>query len=220
MGEGELHIPAQAHEAFARMERYLCPVPLLSVISGPSGVGKDSVVRRMRELDFPFHFVVTATDRPSRPGEVEGVDYHFVSTTEFESMIAHHELFEHAVVYGQYKGVPKTHARQALASGVDVIMRLDVQGAATIRRLVPQALTIFLVPPSLDVLVNRLCSRAGDSLPQRQQRLQMALAEMARIEEFDYVVVNREGQLDSTVQQVVGIITAEKCRAVRPRIVL
>ena len=149
----------EVNQAFALLERYLHPEPSLVVISGPSGVGKDSVVNRMRELEYPFHFVVTATDRCPRPGEVHGVDYYFVSTAEFERMIRENELFEHAEVYGQHKGVPKAHARQALSSGMDVIMRLDVQGAMTIAHKVPGALTIFLAPPSLDILVGRLRRR-------------------------------------------------------------
>jgi guanylate kinase len=218
--ESGMVVPAQAPAVFARVERYLHPTPLLVVLSGPSGVGKDTVVRRMRECGYPFRFVVTATDRPPRTGEVEGIDYYFVSTAEFERMVAQDELFEHALVYGQHKGVPKVPARQALASGIDVIMRLDVQGAATMRRLVPQILTIFLAPPSLEALIRRLCQRASDSPAQRRQRLETALAELERIEEFDYVVVNGEDALDSTVQQVVAIIAAEKCRAVRSPITL
>lgn len=202
----------RAQEVFSTLERYLHPEPLLVVISGPSGVGKDSVIRRMLELQYPFHFVVTTTDRAPRPDEVDGVDYHFVSTAQFEQMVAADEMFEHAVVYGQYKGIAKTHIRQALATGADVVMRLDVQGAATVRRKVPQALTIFLAPPSLDALLHRLHRRASDSPQQRQERLEMALAEMARLSEFDYLVVNEEGRLDDTVKCVVEIMSAEKRR--------
>ena len=220
MGKPCLSIPPEAEAAFAMLERYVCPAPLVAIISGPSGVGKDSVIRRMRELAYPFHFVVTATDRPQRPGEMEGVDYRFISTAEFERLIAQDELFEYARVYGQYKGVPKREVREALSRGVDVIMRLDVQGTATVRRLVPQAVTIFLAPPSLDVLIDRLKRRAGDSPEQRQQRLEVALAEMRRIAEFDYVVVNREGALDEAVEQIAAIITAEKCRATRSQAVV
>lgn len=220
MSEQGLLVPPQAVEAFAGVARYAQPAPVLAVISGPSGAGKDSVIKRMRELKQPFRFVVTTTDRAIRPGEVDGLDYNFVSTTEFERMIAEDKLLEHALVYGQYKGVPKAQARQALASGIDVIMRVDVQGAATTRRLVPQALTIFLTPPSVDVLVSRLRRRASDSPQQLQKRLDSALIEMQRIEEFQYVVVNREGRLDDTVRQIVAIIAAEKCRMARPRTVL
>jgi len=210
-----LVVPSDAHAAFAATGRYLCPAPLVAIISGPSAVGKDSVIKRMRELRYPFHFVVTATDRPPRPGEVDGVDYRFVSTAEFARMVAANELFEHALVYGQYKGIPKAEVREALRRGVDVILRIDVQGTATVRRLVPQAVTVFLVPPSLDVLIDHLRRRAGDSPQQMQRRLEIAIGEMRRIEEFDYVVVNREGSLDETVREIAAIITAEKRRAVR-----
>jgi len=203
--------------AFARIEEHVQSEPLLIIISGPSGAGKDSVVKRMKQLDYPLHFVVTATDRPPRLGEVDGVDYHFLTTATFERMITDGQLFEHAMVYGQHKGVPKAPVLEALSSGVDVIMRLDVQGAATVRRLVPGALSIFLVPPSLDVLIDRLQRRGGDSPDQVIERVESALAEIERIQEFDYVVVNREGHLDETVSQIGSIISAEKCRIHRRR---
>jgi len=189
--------------------------PLLVIISGPSGAGKDSVVKRMRELNYPFHFVVTTTDRPPRPGEVNGLDYHFVSTAAFDKMIANDELFEHAVVYGQHKGIPKAQVREALSSGMDVIMRLDVQGAATACQLVPEALAIFLVPPSIEVLIDRLRRRGSDSPAQLRKRMDTVLAEIGRIREFDYVVVNREGRLDETVKQIAAIISAERFRTAR-----
>src|SRR5919205_2171585 len=120
--------------------------PLLVVLSCPSGVGKDSILMRMRDVGFPFHFVVTATSRPMRPGERDGYDYHFVGEERFKAMIAQEELLEWAEVYGHYKGIPKSEVRQALASGRDVILRIDVQGAATIRRLAPEAGFILLGP--------------------------------------------------------------------------
>ncbi len=215
MQEQEFRVPPQAQEAFAEIEEYLHPPPLLVIIAGPSGAGKDSVVKRMRELHYPFHFVVTTTDRPARPGEVNGLDYHFVSTATFDKMIADDELFERAVVYGQHKGIPKAQVREALSSGVDVIMRLDVQGAATVRRLMPEALTIFLVPPSLDVLIDRLRRRGRVSPQQVFKRLDSVLEEIRCIREFNYVVVNRQGHLDETVRQIAAIISAEKCCTAR-----
>ena len=110
------------------------PQPLLIVISGPSGAGKDTVMQRMKERGLPFHFVVTATTRPKRDNEEHGRDYLFISTEEFARMIDEDELIEHAIVYGDYKGIPKQQVREALASGMDVVMRLDVQGAETVRR--------------------------------------------------------------------------------------
>jgi guanylate kinase len=208
----------QASTVFDALGPYLHPAPVLIVISGPSGVGKDSVIIRMREQNYPFHFVVTATDRAPRQGEVYGVDYYFVTTAEFRDMIVHDELFEHALVYGQYKGVPKAHARRALQSGTDVIMRLDVQGAATIKRRIPASRSIFLVPPTMATLVDRLRRRRTDSEEQIQKRIQTALAEMERIDEFDYVVVNHEGRLDQTIDRITAIITAEKSRFGRQEI--
>ena len=130
--------------------------PLVVVISGPSGAGKDSLIRRMKELKVPFHFVVTATSRPPRPDEVDGVDYHFLSRERFEAGIRAGEFLEYAIVYGDYKGIPRWEIENALASGKDVILRVDVQGAATLRRLIPDAVFIFVIPASREELIERL----------------------------------------------------------------
>lgn len=188
------------------------PNPRLIVISGPSGVGKDVAIRRLAERGCSFYFVVNATSRPRRPDEVEGRDYFFVSREEFEGMIERGELLEYAVVYGDYKGVPKQQIRKALASGLDVVVRIDVQGAATIRRLVQEAVFIFLMPGSEQELARRLQSRSTEGQELLQQRLEMARAEIQRVEEFDYVVFNRDDELDKAVDQLIAIITAEKCR--------
>lgn len=190
--------------------------PLLVVLSGPSGVGKDSILMRMRDIGFPFHFVVTATSRAQRPGERDGYDYHFVSKERFEEMIACSELLEWAEVYGHYKGIPKREVGQALQSGRDVILRIDVQGAATIKRLAPDAVFIFLAPGSFDELHNRLQWRRTESPDQMEQRLAMARREMDALDTFDYVVINREDHLDDAVGQIRNIMSAEKQR-VRPR---
>ena len=191
---------------------------LLIVISGTPGAGKDSVVRCLKACEHPFHFVVTATDRQPRPGEVHGRDYFFYTTGEFASLIKDGELLEHALVYGQHKGVPKQQVREALASGKDVVMRIDVQGAATIRRLVPGAVLIFLTAPSEEELERRLRKRGSDSPDQIEKRLATARDEMACLSEFDYVVVNREGRLDQAVDDVLAIVRAEHCRT-KPRVV-
>ncbi|MCK4471929.1 MAG: guanylate kinase [Anaerolineae bacterium] len=191
---------------------------LLIVISGPSGVGKDTLLERMRERGCPMHFVVTATDRAPRPGEAHGVDYFFLATEEFTRMIEQDALLEHAVVYGQHKGIPRQHVQDALASGKDVIMRIDVQGAATIRRLVPQAVLIFLTASSEEELEQRLLARGGDTSEQLQKRIATAREEMRCLPEFDYVVVNRDGELDQAVDDVLAIIRA-KHRRVEPRVV-
>ncbi len=191
-------------------------IPLLVVISGPSGVGKDTVLMRMREFGMPFHFVVTTTSRAKRPGEVEGFDYNFVSKPEFEAMIAENELLEHAVVYGEYKGIPKSQVRDAMRSGKDVILRIDVQGAATLRKLAPEAILIFLIPPSQAELASRLSLRRTDSPEAIEHRLAMAEDEMKRVDEFDYVVVNPEARPDEAASTIQSIIRAEKSR-IRPR---
>lgn len=186
--------------------------PLLVVLSGPSGVGKDATLDQLRQSGHPFHFVVTATTRPIRAGEIDGKDYHFVSVGEFAEMIEKGELLEYAVVYGDYKGIPKTHVRDALASGRDVIMRIDVQGAATIRKLVPSAITIFLMAESEQELVRRLEQRKTEAADRLKMRIATARQELKRIVEFDYVVVNRGQQLDNTGDQILSIIAAEKSR--------
>jgi guanylate kinase len=188
------------------------PRPVLVVISGPSGVGKDATLQLMKDQDPSFHFVVTATTREKRPTEVDGVDYHFVSMSEFARMIEDEELLEHAVVYNDYKGIPKQHVREAIASGKDVILRIDVQGAATIRKLIPNAVTIFLTSESEEELVRRLQQRKTEDPGKLAMRIATARRELKRVSEFDYVVVNRIDRLDETVEQVRSIIAAEKCR--------
>ena len=194
----------------------LHPEPLLIVISGPSGVGKDSVIQRMKERNLPFHFVVTATTRPARSNEVHGVDYFFLSSDDFAEMIEQGELLEYAIVYNDYKGIPKQQVRDALASGKDVVMRIDVQGAATIRELSPEALLIFLTTDTEDEMVNRLRSRKSETPEGLRLRIATARQELKRVGEFDYVAVNREHQLDETVNVIIAIIEAEHHR-VDPR---
>lgn len=192
--------------------------PLLIVVSGPSGAGKDTVVQRMQERGLPFHFVVTATTRPRRPGETHGKDYWFVSKEEFARMIEQNELIEYALVYGDYKGIPRAQVRQALASGKDVVMRLDVQGAETVRKLVPDALLIFVTTDSEEELVKRLNARDTETADSLAIRIATARKELKRVEAFDYVIVNHDFQLDHTVDIVQSIIKAEHHR-VQPRVV-
>ena len=192
------------------------PQPLLIVISGPSGVGKDSVVRAMKARHLPFHFVVTATSRAPRPEEVSGRDYFFFSKEEFARMINNDEMFEYALVYNDYKGSTKKQVRDALASGQDVVMRLDVQGAATVRKLAPQAVLVFLTTKNKRELVNRLKNRKTDAAEDLSLRIATAQQELKRASEFDYVIVNADGCLEETVQTVIAIIRAEHHR-VNPR---
>lgn len=194
--------------------------PLLIVISGPSGVGKDTVIERMKSRRLNFHFVVTATTRHARPDEKHGVDYFFVSQEEFARMIEEDELLEYAYVYNDYKGIPKAQVRRAFASGMDVVMRVDVQGAATIRRLYPQALLIFLTTRDEEELVNRLRARKSETADEINLRIAMARKELRRIKEFDYVVVNRDGHLDETVDTILAIIVAEHHRVHHRKVTL
>ncbi len=188
------------------------PVPLLIVISGPSGVGKDAVLNRLREREVSFHFVVTATTRARREGERDGFDYIFVSVEEFERMIAEDELMEYAKVYGDYKGIPKQQVREAFESGKDVVLRIDVQGAATIRKLCPEVVTIFLIVRDENELVYRLITRKSEPPDKIQQRIETARNELRRVGEFDYVVENPDKKLDETVEIIEAIIQAEHHR--------
>jgi len=192
------------------------PQPLLIVISGPSGAGKDTVMQRMKERGMPFHFVVTATTRAMRANEEHGRDYWFISNEQFARMIDEDELIEHAIVYGDYKGIPKQQVREALASGMDVVMRLDVQGAETVRKLAPEALMIFITTESEGALVHRLETRKTETANSLTIRIATARKELNRVEAFDYVIVNRDFHLDETVDVIRAIIDAEHHR-VKPR---
>ncbi len=186
--------------------------PRLSVISGPSGVGKDAALERLKERDRCFHFVVTATTRAPRPGEVHGKDYFFLSKDEFAEMIDKDEFLEYAVVYDDFKGVPKQQVRDALASGKDVLMRVDVQGAARVRSLIPEAVTIFLSTATEAELEERLASRNTETAERLKLRIATARKELQRLSEFDYCIVNHQGALDETVDKIIAIIEAEHCR--------
>ena len=194
--------------------------PLIIVISGPSGVGKDTVIQRMKERNLPFHFVVTAATRLPRLNEVNGRDYFFYSHDEFAEMIEKGELLEHAIVYNDYKGIPKAQVGDALASGKDVVMRLDVQGAATIRRLCPDALAIFLTVQDEEDMVNRLLERKTETPEGLKLRIATARQEMTHANSFDYIVVNRVNHLDETVDIIVSIIVAEHHRVKQRKITL
>jgi guanylate kinase len=187
--------------------------PLLVVISGPSGVGKDAVIDGLRKAGGPsLHFAVTATTRPQRRGETDGLDYRFVSKTAFELMISEGELFEWANVYGNYYGVSKEDLRGALREGLAAVVKVDVQGAATIRNLVPDAILIFVAAPSMTDLEQRLRQRKTESGVDLELRTAAALEEMNSLPLFDYVVVNHDEQVDLAVSQILAIVGAEKCR--------
>ena len=190
---------------------------LLVVISGPSGAGKDSVLARMKEEPRPYHYAVTATTRPRRAHESNGRDYIFVSKDEFRRMIEDNELLEWADVYGELYGVPRAQVSEAHALGQDAIVKTDVQGAATIRRLAPDAVLVFIAPPSIEELERRLRSRMTESHESLEIRLGMAEKEMADSAWFDHVVVNETGEVDGTVSAVVEIIARERLDRGRSR---
>jgi guanylate kinase len=194
--------------------------PLLIVISGPSGVGKDTVIRCMRERGLPFHFVVTATTRPARRNEKNGVDYLFLSKDEFAEMIEQDELLEYAIVYNDYKGVPKKQVRDALSTGKDVVMRVDVQGAETVRKLAPQALLIFLTTKDEEELVRRLRTRKSEDVEGLNLRIAMARQELKQINLFDYVVTNHDNRLGETIDTIEAIIRAEHHRVHHRKVTL
>ena len=192
--------------------------PLLVVLSGPSGVGKDAALAGLKKLDRPWHFVVTATTRPRRPNEQDGVDYIFLDTETFLEMKDRGELLESAKVYGRWYGVPRSQVAQGLQAGRDVILKVDVQGAETVRRLAPEAVFIYMVPGAFDELRNRLARRMTEAPAEAELRLSIAWEEMGRIGEFEFRVVNSDDRLDQAIADIDGIIAAEKCR-VNPRLV-
>jgi guanylate kinase len=193
-------------------------MPLLIVLSGPSGAGKDAMLIRMKELGVPLHYVVTSTTRPPRTGEKDGVEYSFVSESGFHEMMQRGDLIESAKVYGYWYGVPKHEVKQALDEGKDVVLKIDVQGAATIRNLLPGAVLVFLTLPSLEEYEQRLRQRKTESDTDLKVRLGKVNEELRTMLIFDYVVVNRQDELDAAVDQIKAIVTAEKCR-VNPRVV-
>jgi len=212
--------PEHAPEANSRASHEISRQsrPLLIVLSGPSGVGKDAVLSRMKQLGRPFHHVVTATTRPMRAGEQDGVPYRFLSPEEFQRMLSEDGFLEWAVVYGNYYGVPKGEIALAFSRGEDVVVKVDVQGAATIKGIVPEAVFIFLTPPSMEELEHRLRSRLSESCDDLALRLQTSHEEAQSLPLFDYVVINHRDRLDDATAQIDAIISAEKCR-VQQRVV-
>jgi len=186
--------------------------PLLIVVSGPSGTGKDAVLARMKELGYPAEYVTTVTTRRQRAKETDNVDYHFVSTERFQEMISGNELLEWANVYGNWYGVPSQPVKQALDKGQDVIVKVDIQGAATIKKILPQAVFIFLLPPSMEELAARLKQRHTESPFDLALRIKTAEEEIKELSLFDYIVVNKQDEIDLAVSDIKAIITAEKCR--------
>ena len=190
--------------------------PIVVVITGPSGVGKDTVIRHLQSMGRPWHFVYTATTRKPRPGERHGVNHLFLERDEFQGMIDRGELLEYAEVYGKWYGVPRSQVKDALDKGLDVLIRVDVQGATTIKKLVPEAVFIFVAPPSMEELEHRLRGRNTESSQSLERRLATARSEMEQVDLYDYVVVNDDDGAGEAARRIDSIVTAEKC-SVSPR---
>lgn len=194
--------------------------PRIFVISGPSGVGKDSVIEQMRQTLPDLHYAVTATTRPRRPGEIDGVHYYFLAEEEFKSQVAAGEFLEHANVYGNLYGVPKQRVRSAINSGRSVVIKVDVQGARSIREMVPGAVLIFLAPPDMAELLQRMRTRKSDDFEVLMRRLTTATHELTAAWDFDYAVFNESDRLHDTVDSIATIISAEQYRIQQPEITL
>ena len=182
------------------------------MLSGPSGVGKDSILDELARRGRGFHRVVTCTTRAARAGERDGVDYHFVSDAEFDRLLDGEGLLEHAVVYGHRYGVPKQQVLDALDAGRDVFVRTDVQGAASIKALMPEAVLVFVSPASLEDLEDRLRKRGTDDEAKIQHRLETAKAELRRRVEYEHGLVNAPGELTAAVDHFERILESDRAR--------
>jgi guanylate kinase len=192
--------------------------PRIFIISGPSGVGKDSVIEQLRETFPSAQYVVTATTRPVRPGEVDGVHYVFLTKDEFLSRIEQNDFIENATVYDNHYGVPRSPIVEGLAEGRDVIIKVDVKGAATLRRLIKNTTSIFLAPESMEALLARLRDRKTDDPDVLMKRFKTASTELNEVRKFDYVVFNEAGKLEDAVQRICEIVNVERSRVTRPEI--
>jgi guanylate kinase len=194
--------------------------PRLFVISGPSGVGKDAVIERLRDHEPDAHFAVTATTRPRRPGEIDGIHYYFLDHDTFHEREAQGEFIETAEVYNFSYGVPRTPVRHALARGQDVIVKVDVQGASSIKAIAPAATFIFLAPESMTELLRRLRSRKTEDPDVLMARFSAASRELLRAREFDYIIFNEVERLATTLDQIRAIVEAERARTEQPEITI
>jgi guanylate kinase len=187
---------------------------LMLVLSSPSGAGKTSISRALLARDPLLQMSVSATTRPKRPGEVPGVDYHFVDATEFNLMVNRQEFLEYAKVFGNYYGTPRPPVEAALSQGRDVLFDIDWQGTQQLAERAPEDLvSVFILPPSTRELERRLHSRAQDSDEEVAKRMAKAADELSHWPEYHYVLVNHE--LEQTIQQVQAILRAERLRRER-----
>jgi len=190
------------------------------IISGPSGVGKDTIIDalKVRDSEHPRRYVITVTTRERRDTETDGVHYHFYSIDDYQRLVASEGLLEASLVHDHWYGTPRDQVQSAISSGRDAILKIDVQGADKVRARIPDALLIFVVPPSTEELERRLRARRTETDAQTELRLRNARIEMARSGEFDHVVVNETGEVDETVEAIDAIIAAEHRRYAHRRI--
>ncbi len=198
------------------------PGAQLVIISGPSGVGKDTIIAALqaRPKDPDYHYVVTCTTRAPRPGEIPDVSYHFLTMDEFAELRDANELLEYAEVHGNWYGTPRREVADALAEGHDVILKIDVQGASAVKQRAPDALLVFLVPPSMEELFQRLRSRATETADELELRQRNAAIELARTGDYDRVVVNEDDEIERTAAEIEAIIEQEKRRAPDRRVLI
>ena len=192
--------------------------PRVFIISGPSGVGKDSVLEQLQRIHTSARYVVTATSRPMRDKEIDGVHYRFLEREDFERQVENGEFIEHALVYGNLYGVPRRPIEEGLASGQHVIVKVDVQGARTLRQRITNTISIFLLPESMEALLERLVDRKTDNVAAVMRRFKTATEEIEQIGTFDYVVFNEAGKLDKALVNIQGIIEAELHREHQPSV--
>lgn len=189
------------------------PQGVLLVLSGPSGAGKGTICQKLREKRNDLSYSVSATTRAPRKGEVDGKDYFFLTIDRFKEMIANDEMLEYAEIYGNYYGTPRSYVMNILDQGKDVVLEIDPQGALQIKKRFPDAVFVFIVPPSLDELTKRIYKRGTDSEEVIKRRLSAATSELAYASKYDYIIVNDE--VDKASKKVSNIIDAERNRAVR-----
>ncbi len=191
--------------------------PLLIILTGPSGVGKDTVLNRLKETEPSIFHVTTMTTRSIRASEQNDREYHFTTREKFRELIENNLMLEWAEVYGNLYGVPREPVKQALEQGRDVVVKVDIQGASTIKKLVPQAVTVFIAPPSMEELLSRLSGRRTESPEDLSLRLKTAEEEMKQMPLFDYTVINKIGEIDKAVSEITAIMTSEKSRGTREK---
>jgi|TARA_Y100000994_G_C15626019_1_gene415083 guanylate kinase len=182
--------------------------PLIIIVSGPSGVGKDTILNNMKKITN-FYFPITVTTRPIRKNEKNGIDYKFISINLFKNMIIEKKFIEWAQVYEHYYGVPKSEIQYAKNKNLDIILKTDIQGAFTIKEIIPESITIFLSPPNIKELSNRLNNRKTEDKISLEKRLQTSEYEMNQSSKFDYNIVNKTGKINLTIDKIIKIIDKE-----------